>query len=362
MTNTQRLPREQESRESQDDPPPAGNGARSRPSSRAGSSRAAGSRWPSSGSFSSSCASTPGRRTGHRTAGACSSPRPSRPPSGCGAASPGAPAAFELCKRLKLRSRIKITEIDHLRWQDFEKQCILLLKFLGYKDAEKTEDRPKLKTVDITATNPDTRKKEVFECKRRKVKPIGVGVVNELIGRVASGMYKGLPLTLMTNARVTDGAREKAAEHGIKVIGREQLAELMARTSGDPGDPTSGRQATAPHDQDAAAQAPAGAKRLITVWFSALRPETKFATAVTGASILAVLIILLQMAVTGPRAAAVAPRQLPGAALCPRERQPRRSPSGETRNSRKQGDTGGCGPEVLHRGQRPRLARRKYGS
>jgi hypothetical protein len=38
---------------------------------------------------------------------------------------------LELSKRLKLRSRIKITEIDHLRWQHSEKQCILLLKLLG---------------------------------------------------------------------------------------------------------------------------------------------------------------------------------------------------------------------------------------
>ena len=38
---------------------------------------------------------------------------------------------LELRKRLKLQSRIKITEIDHLRWQHSEKQCILLLKLLG---------------------------------------------------------------------------------------------------------------------------------------------------------------------------------------------------------------------------------------
>ena len=76
-----------------------------------------------------------------------------------------ATARQTLRKRLKLRSRIKIAEIDHLRWQDFEKQRILLLKLLlkllGYKDAEKTEDRPKLKTVDITATNPPS--KEAFD-------------------------------------------------------------------------------------------------------------------------------------------------------------------------------------------------------
>jgi len=214
---------------------------------------------------------------------------------------------LELRKRLELRSRIKITEIDHLRWQDFEKQCIILLKLLGYRNVERTENLPKLKAVDIRAAAPDKDKKMIFECKHRRVRPIDVGVVNELIGRVASGPYKGLPVTLMTNARVTDGALEKAAEHGIKVIGREQLAELMARASGEPGDPAAGRQAPAPHDQDAAAQAPAGARGVITAWFSALRPETKFAAAVTGASILAVLIILLQMAVTGPRAAAVPP-------------------------------------------------------
>jgi restriction endonuclease len=67
------------------------------------------------------------------------------------------------------------------------------------------------------------------------VKSVGVGVVNELIGRVASGMYKDLPVTLMTNARVTDGAREKAAQHGIKIIHHGKLAELIVRASGEPG-------------------------------------------------------------------------------------------------------------------------------
>jgi hypothetical protein len=70
--------------------------------------------------------------------------------------------------------------------------------------------------------------------------------VNELIGRVTSGMYKDLPVTLMTNARVTDGAREKAAQHGIKIIDRGKLAELMVQASGEPGSLASGRQAPAP--------------------------------------------------------------------------------------------------------------------
>ena len=214
---------------------------------------------------------------------------------------------LQLRERLKLRSSIKITEIDLLRWQDFEKECIRLLLFMGYRDVGKTENLPKLKAVDITATAPDKDKKMVIECKHRRVNAIHVGVVNELIGRVASGPYKGLPVTLMTNARVTEGAREKAAEHGIEIIGREQLAELLAQASDQLGNPIIGRQTPAPHDQAAAAQVPAGARGLIAAWFGALRPETKFATAVTGASILAVLIILLQMAVTGPRAAAASP-------------------------------------------------------
>lgn len=37
---------------------------------------------------------------------------------------------LELRKRLELRSRIKIREIGHLHWQDFEMQCIILLQLL----------------------------------------------------------------------------------------------------------------------------------------------------------------------------------------------------------------------------------------
>ena len=40
-------------------------------------------------------------------------------------------------------------------------------------------------------------------------------------GRLASGMYQGLPVTLMTNARVTEGATRKTARHGIHVIDRK---------------------------------------------------------------------------------------------------------------------------------------------
>lgn len=208
---------------------------------------------------------------------------------------------LELRKRLELRSRIKIREIDHLRWQDFEIQCIVLLQLLGYKDVEKTRNRPDEKTVDVKALNPGTGKREIFECKHRGLRPIGAREVNELIGRVASGMYQGLPVTLMTNARVTDGAAEKAARHGINVIDRNKLAELMAQASDQPGRPVA-----ATYDQDAAVPRPQGARDLITAWFSALRPETQIATAVTGVSILAVLLILLQMAVTGPRHATAA--------------------------------------------------------
>jgi hypothetical protein len=53
-----------------------------------------------------------------------------------------ATALQTLRKRLKLRSRIKIAEIDHPRWQDFEKQRILLLKLLGYWDI-RTPRKPK---------------------------------------------------------------------------------------------------------------------------------------------------------------------------------------------------------------------------
>jgi Restriction endonuclease len=221
---------------------------------------------------------------------------------------------LQLRKRRELRSSIRIREIDRLTWQEFETQCIILLQLLGYTNVKKTENLPNVKAVDITATNPDSGKREIFECKHRKlsqvgkVTPVGAREVNELIGRIASGMYKGLPVTLMTNAQVTGGPRQKAAEHGISIIGRERLTELMAQAADEPGNRVaSDREVPAPHARDVAAKVQAGAGRLITTWFSALRPETKLATAVTGAGGLAVLIVVLQMAVTGPRAAAVPP-------------------------------------------------------
>jgi HJR/Mrr/RecB family endonuclease len=215
---------------------------------------------------------------------------------------------LELRRRLELRSRIKISEIDHLSWQEFERQCIILLTLLGYENVKKTSDRPKVKAVDITATNPRTGKREVFECKHRRLKPVGVSEVNELIGRISSGLYRGLPVTLMTNARVTDGARDKATQHSINVIHREQLAELMAQASDEPGNRTApGRRVSAPHVQDTAAEIPAGAGGLLITWFSTLRPAAKLATAATGASGLAILVIVVQMTVTGPRPAAVPP-------------------------------------------------------
>jgi hypothetical protein len=177
---------------------------------------------------------------------------------------------LELRKRLELRSRIKIREIDFLRWQDFEIQCIALLQLLGYKDVEKTRNLPDEKTIDIRAVNPGTGNREIFECKHKRggLSPVGAREVNELIGRVASGMYQGLQVTLMTNARVTDRAAEKAARHGINVIDRKKLAELIAQASGQPGNP-----APAPHGQDAAAPVAPGVRGLITALFGALRRD-----------------------------------------------------------------------------------------
>ena len=44
---------------------------------------------------------------------------------------------LELRQRLKIQSRIKITKIDRLRWQDFEKPCILLLRLLDIRTPRK---------------------------------------------------------------------------------------------------------------------------------------------------------------------------------------------------------------------------------
>jgi hypothetical protein len=220
---------------------------------------------------------------------------------------------LELRIRLRLRARIKIAEIDYVHWGDFEEQCIILLRLLGYRDVEKTRNLPNVKSVDITALAPDRDQKLIFECKHRRARSIDVGVVDQVIGRVASGLYEGLPVTILTNARLTPGARAKANRHGIAVIDRDELADLMAQVQAEPEDPDPSRRPAPQEDQHATAETGSGVAATVLSWFTALRPEARFATMVTMGGILVAAVVLLQMTLTGPRtsmasAAARAPR------------------------------------------------------
>ena len=181
MTNTQRLPREQGPRESQDDAPPTENGAGEETVPLLPGWIIAGGWIPLAVIgvilivVCVNAATAYGAPDGWSLFLA-----PAIPPAvWLWSSFTRRTEELELRQRLKIQSRIKITEIDRLRWQDFEKPCILLLRLLGYKDAEKTEDRPKLKTVDITATSPDTRKKESSSAWQDGLRPLGVRVLPE---------------------------------------------------------------------------------------------------------------------------------------------------------------------------------------
>jgi hypothetical protein len=203
---------------------------------------------------------------------------------------------LKLRKRRDLQASLKIREIDHLSWQEFEIQCVIVLQLMGYRNVAKTRNIPGVKAVDITATDPDSSQQVIFECKHRTLKPVGVSEVDQLIGRFADGIYAGLPVTLMTNARVTQGARDKGARHGIKIIGRERLAELATPASGQFGD--------RPGRGGGGSRRRQGAPCCLVQRTAA---ADKFATAVTAVSSLAVFVIVTQMAVTGPRPAVAAP-------------------------------------------------------
>lgn len=208
-------------------------------------------------------------------------------------------AALALRRRLELRARLTIGEIDRMRWQDFELVSVRLLKYLGCENVTRTRQVRYVKSVDITATVRRARRtrEELFECKHRSRVRLEVGAVNEMIGRLSTGMYAGTPLTIM----LSSGAREQAAAAGIDVIDREKLTGLLTREpdAAGPGEPPSCRGG-----DSATAGLPAGPGDALLAWFAARRPETRLAAGTTGACILVLIIVVLQMAVSGPRAAA----------------------------------------------------------
>lgn len=216
-------------------------------------------------------------------------------------------AALALRRRLELRARITIAEIDRMRWQDFELVSVRLLKYLGLEDVTRTRQIRHVKSVDITATVRRGRRarEELFECKHRSGGRLEVGAVNEMIGRLSTGMYAGMPLTIITNAVLSSGAREQAAAAGIDIIDRGMLIGLLARepdaagSGGPPGQPAAGSGPGYP-----ASWPRAGAGHALLAWFRARWPETRLATGTTCGCVLVLIITVLQMAVAGPQPAA----------------------------------------------------------
>jgi HJR/Mrr/RecB family endonuclease len=129
------------------------------------------------------------------------------------------------CPERALRRMSKFTRVDHMTGRQFEQYCIRLLEAHGYQIFAWPGITRNDHGVDIIAISP----RDVWvavQCKCQRA-DLGPGVIRELIGATASGKYRGLARMVMTNASVTDGARECARHSRVKVVGRPELEKWM---------------------------------------------------------------------------------------------------------------------------------------
>src|ERR1039457_5373868 len=120
--------------------------------------------------------------------------------------------------------QLRIEQVNLMTGRGFEEHGVELIRARGYRNVKWTGGtKGGDQGGDITATAPDGTP-VVFQCKRQKAS-IGPGVIRELAGTTTSGIHKGRRGILMTNAKVTPGARACAADNGIEVIDRAVLQQ-----------------------------------------------------------------------------------------------------------------------------------------
>jgi restriction system protein len=112
-----------------------------------------------------------------------------------------------------------ISSTDH---SDFELMVGAALRNAGYRVANQTLPGPD-GGVDLVVERD--RKRVLVQCKHWQTKSVGVGVIREIVGVVASRKADGA--MVVTSGRFTDEAKAFAARTGVDLIDGERLQKLI---------------------------------------------------------------------------------------------------------------------------------------
>ena len=105
---------------------------------------------------------------------------------------------------------------------DFELLVGAALRNAGYRVANQALPGPD-GGVDLVVEKD--RKRVLVQCKHWQTKPVGVGVIREIVGVVASRKADGA--MVVTSGRFTDEAKAFAARTGVDLIDGERLQKLI---------------------------------------------------------------------------------------------------------------------------------------
>jgi restriction system protein len=211
-------------------------------------------------------------------------------------------------RRLRARAELRdrelyelseLTIVDQMRGHpDFELYCAEILQRMHYTYVE-CIGRGGDGGMDILAIDPDGNSTGV-QCKRR-TGTVGPDVFRDMAGAVAAGRHAGRRPVLMTNARVTDDGWAAAEERGIEIIDRTRLGRAMwelrnavRTTSAVPGEE---------HDDGTLEDRPTGSE---TVLPQRLTPDARITVSAVTFAMVAVIVVFVHAATTGPRQAPTA--------------------------------------------------------
>lgn len=136
---------------------------------------------------------------------------------------------------------------------DFELMVGAALRNAGYRVANQALPGPD-GGVDLVVERD--RKRVLVQCKHWQTKPVGVGVIREIVGVVASRKADGA--MVVTSGRFTDEAKAFAARTGVDLIDGERLQKLIgAGQSESVGAPRQAAPAVGERAEAPAATSPA---------------------------------------------------------------------------------------------------------
>ena len=138
--------------------------------------------------------------------------------------------------------------INSTSHSDFELLVGAALRNAGYRVASQALPGPD-GGVDLVVEKD--RKRALVQCKHWQAKSVGVGVIREIVGVVASRKADGA--MVVTSGRFTDEAKDFAARSGVDLIDGERLQNLIGTGQSRPVEPP--RQAAPAVGQPAEAPA-----------------------------------------------------------------------------------------------------------